>query len=137
MKSLDLETFGLIFLPACVAVLLLRWAVRGVLFRRREKKPLEDLFRSFGFRIPVDYDLFVQVVSLIGECYRISPGKLRANDSFSGNLGRIDSWDLDLGAERLEQNLKERYNIFLREPGCVKTVQDLIEYCQSAKDRLG
>ena len=49
-----------------------RWASRAALFRRREEKTLVDLYRSFVFNVPVDMQTFIELITLIGECYGVA-----------------------------------------------------------------
>jgi hypothetical protein len=107
-------------------------AARRALLRGREEKSLEDLYESFVFKIPVDLDTFVQVIRLVGNCYRVEPGKLRADDSFDGLLAQLDSWDLGGGAEDLQERLERDLSVRVPQNSHLSTLQDLIEYCQSS-----
>jgi len=106
-----------------------RWASRAALFRRREERTLSDLYRSFVFNVPVDMQTFIEMITLIGECYKVAPGKLRAEDRFDGILSKHDSWNLGGGAEDLQERLERGRSIQLPDDRRLHTVQDLIEYC--------
>jgi hypothetical protein len=123
----------LILIATGLALLAIRWASRTALFRRREDKGLADLYRTFVFSVPVDVQTFVELISLIGECYHVAPGKLRGEDRFDGILSQFDSWDLGGGEEDLADRLTREYAIRLPQDRQLQTVQELIEYGQSAR----
>ena len=126
------ELIVLVVILSGLAFFGIRWASRAAMFRRREDKTLLDLHRSFVFNVPVEMQTFIELISLIGECYHVAPGKLRAEDRFDGILGKFDSWNLGGGAEDLQERLERGRSIILPDDRRLHTVQDLIEYCAAA-----
>ena len=102
-----------------------------MLFRDRTFEQEKDLFKLFRFNHPVDFQVFIRIIALIGECFHVSPGKLRPDDSFDGLLGKLDSWTLGEGGERLEGRLEKELSIQLSPNTRVRTIQDIIEYCDN------
>ena len=134
--TLDLMTGGIVFVACGAVFAAIRWAARRGGLRKRREIALPDLYLSFQFGVPVSLETFVEAISLVGECYRIHPGKLRADDRFDCNLSDIDSWNIEGGAEDLQTALKKR-SIDLPEDGHLATVQDLIEYFAANQNRAG
>jgi hypothetical protein len=107
----------------------LRASVRWLLFRDRKPERLEDLFKQFQFNNPIDFQAFATLISLVGACYHIAPGKLRPDDSFDGRLGTLDTWTLGGGAEDLQRRLEKECFVHLREGIRLVTLQELLDSC--------
>jgi len=125
------------FLVAIIAAVPLAFGLRAsacwLLFRNRKAERLEDLFLSFRFKHPVDFQAFAKLISLVGECYHVTPGKLRPDDSFDGRLGKLDTWNLGGGAEDLQRRLEKELSIQLRPDVRIGTVQELLDYCATSR----
>jgi hypothetical protein len=129
-----MNPFLAVLIGAVPLVLGLRSTAQWLLFRHRKTEPLDELFRLFTFKHSVDQNAFTKVVTLVGKCYRIAPGKLRPEDSFEGRLGKLDTWNLGFGAENLERRLEKELSVRLDPEIRVTTVQELLDYCGSELD---
>ena len=129
IAGLNMNPFVTVLIGAVPLVLGLRSTARWLLFRGRKQERLEDLFRLFSFKHPIDQITFANVISLVGECYHVKPGKIRPDDAFDGRLGKLDSWNLGGGAEDLQRRLKNELSIQLRPDVRIRTVQELLDYC--------
>ena len=127
----------LIIIGAVLLVLGLRAFACWLLFRDRKVEQIEDLYKLFQFKIPVDIHTFTKLLSLIGECYQVVPGKLRPGDSFDGRLGKLDTWNLGCGAEDLQCRLEKEHRIQLQAAGRIENIQQLFDYCGAVMGKDG
>jgi len=124
----------IIFLVIIVGVLLLgllgKWTCMRP-FKSRKSICDDELYTMFQFENSIDFTLWKRLIHLIGECYSIQVEKLRPDDSFYGNLARLDSWNFGDGAEKLTECLQKDLGITLKQSDLKKivTVQNLIEFC--------
>jgi hypothetical protein len=79
-------------------------ATRSV-FRGRTPEPLEKIHAPV--KDQVSFEIFSEVLSLLGRAYSIDPGLLRPTDTFSA-LGKIDSWTLGKAEDDVGKWLKEK-----------------------------
>lgn len=131
-----MNTFLIIIVAFVPLVFGLRAAARWLLFRDRKPERLEDLFKLFRFKYPIDFQTFAKLISLVGECYHVTSGKLRPDDSFDGRLGKLDTWNLGGGAEDLQRRLEKELSIQLRADVRIATVQELLDYCGATAKRV-
>jgi len=61
-----------------------------------------------------------------GECYGIPYAKIRPEDCIIKDYSKADSWQLDAGAERLDEALKIKFNIMVPEKLESMKVKDLV-----------
>ncbi len=134
MPSIKTEIILFIAAAAGAGLFVIRRTSRAALFRHRDEKRLSDLYHYFAFNMPVDMATFTELITLIGKCYGVAPGKLRAEDRFDGVLGKLDSWNLGGGAEDLQEKLEQERGIKLPDDRRLHTVQDLIEYAAANRN---
>ena len=119
-------------------VLLGKWTCARP-FNRRKSLSDEELFTLFNFSILVDFQTWKRLMRLIGDCYSVRVEKLRPDDSFYGNLARLDSWNLGDGSEYLAEGLQKDFGVTLTfsEREKITTIQDLIEFIGKVGGKLG
>ncbi|MES2309451.1 MAG: hypothetical protein V4507_11395 [Verrucomicrobiota bacterium] len=94
-------------------------------FEKRAALDLNELFALFNKEKRLKFKLFAFSIVIIADCYGINYKKLRPEDKFSGNLGKIDSWALGDGQDKLEDFLIEM-GLSKGSLADVKTLQDLV-----------
>lgn len=127
----------LIIIGTVLLVLGLRAFACWLIFRDRKVEQIEDLYKLFQFKIPIDIHTFTKLITLIGKCYHVIPGKLRPSDSFDGRLGKLDTWNLGCGAEELQRRLENEHLIQLRADIRIETIQQLFDYCAAVSGKDG
>ena len=97
---------------AGLGVLLVLWfrhkARSGFIIRRAA---LDDVELGGLFSDNIPKETVLSVLALIGESYGIPYSKLRPDDCLITELGEIDSWQLDVGAEKLEKALDSQFGL--------------------------
>lgn len=116
----------LVAIPACLG---LKFYAQWSAFRGREERTLEDAFAFYRFKHPMTMETFKRLISVVGACYHVKPGKLRPEDTFDGKLGTLDSWELGAYSEECDRRLKEDFAIELRPTVPLRTVEELLDYC--------
>ena len=111
----------------CCAILLFscRWLVKYFLFEKRGTKDWQQLYHAFDVAEFIDFDAFKEVLIQAGKSYELTPTKFLPSDSFLGNLGKIDSWNLGAGAESLETYLVNQFNFKSFQDSEKQTLRDL------------
>lgn len=94
--------------------------------RGRTPEPLETLYGPV--RDQVSFEIFSEVLSVLGRVYSIDPRLLRPTDTFAA-LGKIDSWTLGQAEDQVGKWLKEKG---VEAPPRLQTVLDLARCVQSS-----
>ena len=74
--TVDFLTGAVVLAISAIACVAVRWAAEGT-YAVARKSRYNDLYASFLFKVPVDFESFVESLSLVGRCYHIPAGKLR------------------------------------------------------------
>jgi hypothetical protein len=108
-------------LVSVVAVLIGRSTSRRIFLKGRVRIAPNQVVTTLP--PSVDVSLALELIAVIAKAYRIDPGLLRLDDLLT-DLGKLDSWDLGSGQDRLETWLRARG---ISSPlDTVSTVRDLV-----------
>lgn len=124
----------LFFILSVIICSLFRIGIKWFFFNKRKSLELDQLYQIFNENKNLDEKLFNLSILKISHFYKINYKKLRPNDQFSGNLGRVDSWILGGGQEDLEEYLQS-VGLQKNDLNHIITIQDLV--CILCKQRPG
>jgi hypothetical protein len=121
---------SILFLGLVFAVIAPRIAARRIL-GSREKLSEERLLELFSTSSRLPAETVLMVLRAIGSAYRIGYSKLRPNDCLVSQLSKIDSWRLDSGAEKIEELLREKFDLVVPAGTKSFTISDLMKLIES------
>lgn len=112
-----------------VAVFVVWGAERWTKHRSFGRRPLlapDDLCELFG---TTDQSFLMRILQTVGRCYGLDGHQLRPQDTFDGNLNRLDSWHLGASSEDLEAALFRDLHLEFPPSTQIKTLQELVDLC--------
>jgi hypothetical protein len=101
---------GAVLIVAVFIVMVARLVSKRSVLGGREPISLKAMYQHDVSMLGVGYELFEQVLSVVGEAYCIDPRLLRPSDELK-KLYDLDSWTLSEGTERLNRRVAERFGI--------------------------
>lgn len=93
----------------------------------------EEIYNVYVKNYDVKYETFIEVFKALGNSYSINPQLIRPTDSLKIFFD-IDSWDLDVGREKMEEWIVKILKIE-RPKKEIKTVIDLLILAETGNRR--
>lgn len=117
---------------AVFLVLFFRLHERNVFLKGRKPRSLVDIYALVKDQI--SFQVFEEVWLKIGQAYSIDPKLIRPEDKMM-SLSKIDSWDLDKGAQEVDKWLQDNgLNLQILPP--TLTILDIAKRVQSLRTNL-
>ena len=87
-----------------------RWAGKQSFLKNRKPIDIAQMYEESASNSDVGFDTFVEVINEIGAAYHIDPRLLRPSDLLQ-KLYELDSWNVDEGTNRLNEQLMKHFGI--------------------------
>jgi hypothetical protein len=125
---------SIIVLALLAAAIIPRLAVKRA-FGSRVALSDEQLVKMFASITSLHPDTIITILKWIGTSYKVNYSILKPDDCLKSELRKIDSWQFDAGAERLENLVRERFNVMMPVEGESFTISDLMKIIESNSSR--
>lgn len=127
-----MKIFAALLLLGCIFIFVYKRIIRKQFFKDRKPTSLEDIYNTYVKDHKIKYETFAEVYKLLGDSYSVDPRLIRPTDPLK-KFFDIDSWDLDVGTEKMNDWLTKTLKIETPPKKEIKTVLDLLIFVETGK----